>query len=105
MKKSVLALSVAAAIGGVASAPAAAQSSGSLVFNPAGVGHILIVPYFSTQSGNATLLNLYNTDTVKGKAVKIRFRGASNSDDLYDFQVFLSPGDVWTADVRQASSG
>jgi len=105
MKKSVLALSVAAAIGGVASAPAAAQSSDRLVFNPAGVGHILIVPYFSTQSGNATLLNLYNTDTVKGKAVKIRFRGASNSDDLYDFQVFLSPGDVWTADVRQASSG
>jgi hypothetical protein len=76
-----------------------------LVFNPAGVGHILIVPYFSTQSGNATLLNLYNTDTAKGKAVKVRFRGASNSDDLYDFQVFLSPGDVWTADIRQASSG
>lgn len=104
MKKSLIALSVGAVLGGV-SASAGAQSADRLVFNPAGVGHILIVPYFSTQSGNATLLNIVNTDTVRGKAVKIRFRGASNSDDVYDFQVFLSPSDVWTAAISQASDG
>lgn len=104
MKKSILALSVAAVMGGAAGS-AGAQASGELAFNPAGVGHILIVPYFSTQSGNATLLNIVNTDTVNGKAVKIRFRGASNSDDVYDFQVFLSPADVWTARVDQGASG
>lgn len=104
MKKSVLALSVAAVMGGVAGA-ASAQTADQLVFNPEGVGHILIVPYFSAQSGNATLLNIVNTDTVNGKAVKIRFRGASNSDDIYDFQLFLSPSDVWTASITQGASG
>jgi len=104
MKKHVIALSVAAAFGGLAGS-ATAQTATKLEFNPTGVGHILIVPYFSTQAGSATLLNIYNTDTTNGKAVKVRFRGASNSDDIYDFQVFLSPGDVWTADIRQSASG
>jgi len=37
--------------------------------------------------------------------VKIRFRGAENSDDVLDFQVFLSPNDVWTASVSQSANG
>jgi hypothetical protein len=63
------------------------------------VGHILTVPYFTTQGANATLLNLINTDTVNGKAVKLRFRGAANSDDIFDITIYLSPGDMWTANV------
>lgn len=108
MKKRILSLSIAAMIGGVGLAGGASAA----VFTPAGAatglglsasgsGHILLVPYFSTQNGNATLLNIVNTDTVNGKAVKVRFRGAANSDDLYDFQVLLSPGDVWAASVSQ----
>ena len=105
MKKSLIALSVAAALGGVAGTASAQTTATELVFNQSGVGHILIVPYFSTQSGNATLLNIVNTDTVNGKAVKIRFRGASNSDDVFDFQLFLSPADVWTANISKGASG
>ena len=70
-----------------------------------GTGHQLIVPYFNTQVGNATLFNIVNTDTVNGKAVKVRFRGASNSDDVFDFQLFLSPGDVWTANISKGPNG
>jgi len=109
MKKSMLAMSVAAAIGGLGFAGGAlamqAVDTGAtasvLELNPNGIGHQLVVPYFSTQSGNSTLLNIVNTDTVNGKLVKVRFRGAGNSDYLYDFQVLMSPGDVWTAAVTQ----
>jgi len=80
-------------------------ATGTLAFNPRGVGHIQYVPYFSTQEGNVTAVNVVNTDTVNGKVLKVRFRGASNSDDVYDFQVFLSPGDVWTAGISQGSDG
>ncbi len=76
--------------------PAAAQN---LTIASTGIGHVLVVPYFTTQGTNATLLNLVNTDQKNGKAVKLRFRGASNSDDLFDITVFLSPGDVWAANV------
>ena len=120
MRKNLLALSIAAMIGGVSGmANAAVFKSNTTVngdvpannltaagtpasaLNPtvSGVGHILTIPYFSTQGGNATLLNITNTDVVNGKAVKLRFRGAANSDDIFDITVFLSPGDVWSAAV------
>jgi len=102
MKKSILATSIAAAVFGLGATAAQAQTY-ELKSN--GIGNMLIVPYFSTQEGNATLLSITNTDLVNGKAVKVRFRGAANSDDLFDFQVFLSPGDVWTANVSKAADG
>lgn len=111
MKKKVLALSIAAMIGGVAHAgvsfpgTAVATTATTLAVSPDGIGHILMVPYFSTNNGNATLLSVVNTDTTNGKAVKVRFRSAANSDDIFDFQVFMSPGDVWTANVSQGADG
>ncbi len=115
MKKNVLALSITAAVvsfgfaGGVNAMTVApltgASATSSLQLNEAGVGHSLFVPYFSAQDKNNTLINLVNTDTVNGKAVKVRFRGAANSDDLFDFQVFLSPGDHWSASVSIGADG
>lgn len=103
MRKNLLALSIAAMVGGLSGAANAAViatgTANGLAINPQGVGHILTVPYFSTQGNNKTLLSITNTDTTNGKAVKLRFRGAANSDDIFDITVFLSPGDVWTADV------
>ncbi len=103
MKKSTLALSIAAAIGSLGLAGAA---NAAMSVNPGGIGHQLVFPYFSAQGDNATLLTITNTDTVNGKLVKVRFRGAANSDDLFDFQVLMSPGDVWTAAVsKDATTG
>jgi hypothetical protein len=117
MKKNVLALSITAALVGLGFAsgvqavglannlaPSGADTS-VLRASPNGIGHFLYVPYFSVQGGNHTMINIVNTDTSNAKAVKVRFRGAGNSDDLFDFQVFLSPGDVWTADVSQNAAG
>lgn len=78
----------------------------TLELNPGGIGHIGIIPYFSTQNGNQTLFSITNTDTLNGKAVKVRFRSAANSDDIFDFTLFLSPGDIWTANIsRDATTG
>jgi len=112
MKKSILSASIAAMIGGlgfagVASANVYFDAAGAtgMRVNEAGTGHILLVPYFTTQGTNATLLNITNTDTNSGKLVKVRFRGASNSDDIFDFTLLLSPGDVWAAKVSQGADG
>lgn len=123
MRKNVLSLSIAAMIGGLGFAGAAsagiayetanaanaakfpATNANYLAVNADGVGHSLLVPYFSVQEGNGTLLSVVNTDTTNGKAVKVRFRGAANSDDVFDFSLFLSPGDVWTANVYQDEDG
>ena len=111
MRKNLLALSIAAMVGGLSGVANAAVINGAgttaTVLEPTttGVGHILTVPYFSTQGNNKTLLNIVNTDTTNGKAVKLRFRGAANSDDVFDITVYLSPGDVWTADVAADAAG
>jgi len=82
------------------------DASATLELNPGGIGHIGIIPYFSTQNGNQTLFSITNTDTLNGKAVKVRFRSAANSDDIFDFTLFLSPGDVWTANIsRDGATG
>ena len=112
MKKSVLTLSIAAAVAGlglVGGAQAMTTVGGAtataLELNQDGIGQMLLVPYYSAQAENATLINLVNTDTVNGKAVKVRFRGAANSDDVFDFQVFLSPGDVYAFNISRNSAG
>jgi len=136
MRKNLLALSIAAMVGGlsgVANAATALSTGGTLdlvSFNPApgsadlalvapleapaagqltptttGVGHVLVVPYFTSQGANHSLLNIVNTDERNGKAVKLRYRGARNSDDLFDITIYLSPGDVWTADVSVDKDG
>ncbi|MDD0813459.1 cell surface protein [Curvibacter sp. HBC28] len=113
MRKSILSASIAAMIGGLGFAGAASAAvfsngptAGTIQYQNSGIGDILLVPYFTSQGSNATLLNITNTDTVNGKAVKVRFRGASNSDDIFDFQLYLSPGDVWAAKVsRDTATG
>lgn len=102
MRKNVLALSIAAMVGGLGFVGSA---SAALSVAESGTGHMLLVPYYNAQNGNMTVFHVVNTDTENGKAMKVRFRGASNSDDVLDFQVFMSPGDVWTAAVTQGSDG
>jgi len=101
MKKSILASSIAAAVFGLGATGAQAQISVS----SNAIGDMLLVPYYTAQAENATLLSITNTDTTNGKAVKVRFRGAANSDDVLDFQVFLSPADVWTANISKGADG
>ncbi len=114
MKKSILSLSAAVALGGLGIAGTANAwvaydetntAATLLVFNNSGVGHQLFTPYYTANNGMATLVNIVNTDNVNGKAVKVRFRGATNSDDVLDFTLFLSPGDVWAGAVLQGADG
>lgn len=99
MKKSILAVSVAAALGFAGAASAAP------VLKANGIGHTNVIPYFTSQGNNVTHIHITNSDTVNGKAVKVRFRGAEWSDDLFDFTVFLSPGDVFTGTVGSNADG
>jgi len=114
MKKSILSMSVAVALGGLGFAGAASaivvyDNTGAtgtqLAQHPAGTGHIMVVPYYSAQGSNATLITIVNTDVTNGKAVKVRFRGATNSDDVLDFTLLMSPGDVWSGQVAKGPNG
>jgi hypothetical protein len=74
-----------------------------------GLGQVLIYPYYTVRNdsnGNAynTLMSVVNT-TSSTKAVKVRFREGKNSLEVLDFNVFLSPFDVWTGSITPTSAG
>ncbi|HPE61888.1 MAG TPA: hypothetical protein PLB10_16265 [Thiolinea sp.] len=98
-KQNKLALGVAAGILGLAGIMTSAQA---VHVNPDGTGQILIFPYYNAHSGYVTNINLVNS-TDETKAVKIRFREGKNSNDVLDFNIYMSPQDVWTGSVAAAT--
>ncbi len=68
-------------------------------------GHALLVPYFTAQNGQMSVLHLVNMDRDNGKVVNVRFRGANNGDRLLSMHVLLGPGDIWTGAVTAGADG
>ncbi|MBB5208702.1 hypothetical protein [Chiayiivirga flava] len=92
MKKSSLTTSVVAGLAGVAGL---VNVSSALNVNPDGLGQVLIYPYYTVNGQNSTLVSIVNT-TDDVKAVKVRFLEGRNSQEVLDFNLYLSPFDVWT---------
>jgi hypothetical protein len=77
--------------------------------NPDGLGQVLIYPYYTVRDKVAgapfsSLLTVVNS-TASAKAVKVRFIEGKNSQEVLDFNLFLSAHDVWTAAVLATASG
>jgi len=87
MKKKLLMTAMVAALGGVGTAQA-------VHVNSDGHGQVLIYPYYTVQNGFDSYINLVNT-TNKVKAVKVRFLEGKNSQEVLDFNLYLSPHDEW----------
>jgi len=101
MKRNTLTTAVLAGLTGVAGMAGVANA---VNVNPDGLGQVLLFPYYTARGGNDTLISITNT-TERGKAVKIRFIEALNSREVLDFNIYMSPFDVWTAAVTATADG
>src|SRR5690606_38794306 len=101
MKKNSLSTAVVAGIAGIAGLSGMANA---VNINPDGLGQVLLYPYYTVNGGNSTLISIVNT-TDQAKAVKVRFLEALNSAEVLDFNLYLSPFDVWTAAVTRTEDG
>jgi hypothetical protein len=77
--------------------------------NPNGLGQVLLYPYYTVRADNLinpynSLLSVVNT-TNSVKAVKVRFVEGVNSTEVLDFNLFLSPNDVWTTSILPDAGG
>ena len=95
-----LALAMGVALGGMSMVPSAQAVSVA----QDNLGQALIFPYYTVQGGWMTLFGVTNTSN-QIVAVKVRFRESYNSRDVLDFNVILSPHDVWTGWVADTASG
>jgi len=91
---------VSAAVLGLSSMTAQAVSTNETGSD----GQVLIFPYYNVNNGFVTAFNLINT-TDAYKALKVRFRESGNSNDVLDFNVYLSPQDVFTMQLNKGVDG
>jgi hypothetical protein len=97
---------------GIAAATAAALgvslSAHAVHLGTEGVGQALIYPYYTVRAagGNAfnTYLSVVNT-THEAKAVRVRLREGRAARPVLDFNLYLSPNDVWSAALVPTDSG
>jgi hypothetical protein len=95
--KKLLPLAVASALFGVNGAQA-------VHVNSDGLGQTLLYPFYTTEGGQDTLINVVNT-TSEFKAVKVRILESMNSDEVLDFNLYLSPKDHWSAVITADPAG
>ena len=85
-----------------------AGSAEAVYLSPNRTGQVLVYPYYTVQSTGSnswnTYLSVVNTTTV-AKAVKVRILEGRTSAEVLDFNLFLSPNDVWTAAIVPSASG
>ena len=89
---------------GICAALTLAGAAHAVYLNPQGAGEVLVYPYYTVNGGNSTLLSIANP-TGDGKAVKVRFLEAQDGRDTLDFNVYLSPYDMWVAQVVKKGDG
>jgi len=97
MNKNLMSVAVAATILGASSAHA-------VFVNSEGHGQVLLYPYYTVTGGQDTYINLVNT-TDQVKAVKVRFIEAMNSNEVLDFNLYMSPKDHWSGVVFATADG
>lgn len=92
------AIALATLVGATASAQAAVD------INPNGLGEVLLYSLYTAEEGNITNINITNTTNL-AKAVKVRFVEGQNSQEVLDFNLYLSPRDQWSGAVTATADG
>src|SRR5690606_15663619 len=92
MKKKLLPLAMLAGLAG------AAGTAQAVYLNSDGLGEALIYPFYTVEDGQNTYVHIANT-TDFYKAVKVRFLEGENSHEVLDFNLYLSPHDIWTGAI------
>ena len=99
MKKNILSLAVAASAAGMTS-----LATAQMYVNPEGTGEALVFPFYSAQNGNDTYISVVNT-TAQTKAVKIRIIESQESEEVLDFNLYMSPQDHFSFAITADGDG
>jgi hypothetical protein len=98
-KKTVLSTIAAAAV-------ATSAFAGTATLSMDGKGDYLNFPaYYATSDGWSTNFRVVNTNTTNAVVAKVVVRDFAGSNELLDFPIYLSPGDVFTFDLVNDAAG
>lgn len=98
MKKLSQAIAMATLVG------AAGAANADMFVNGNGLGDVLLYPLYTADAGNDTYFSVTNT-TKEYKAVKVRLLEHKNSQEVLDFNLYLSPEDKWSGAITLNAAG
>lgn len=96
MKKTLLSMAV-----GSAAAVSLPSANAAMYINELGTGETLLYPFYTAENGNNTMVHVVNS-TLDYKAVKVRLLEAQNSQEVLDFNLYLSPEDHFSFVIGEA---
>jgi hypothetical protein len=85
-----------------------ATSAEAVILNPDNTGQVLIFPYYTVNAAGGNAFNTYVSITntaANAKVLKVRFREGKTSAEVLDFNLYLSPNDVWVGAVVPDGQG
>jgi len=91
-------LGLATAVAAVTAGYAGVSNAETEVDN-GNLGDLGIIPYYTVQENWVTGIHITNTSNYT-QAVKLRLRRGSDSMDALDFNIILSPYDMWTGLIK-----
>ena len=97
MKKKLMPLAVGAIV-------AASSAQAQMYLNNDGTGEMLVFPFYSAENGNTTNVSVVNTTAV-AKAVKVRIIEGENSQEVLDFNVYMSARDHFSFAIAATEDG
>lgn len=95
-------LGLVAAVAAVTAGYAGITNAATL--SATGLGDLAIIPYYTTRGDFVTGVHITNTSDLT-QVVKMRMRRGTDSMDALDFNLVLSPEDVWTGFISATPSG
>lgn len=105
LTKKVLASAIGALVlsGSAVAASVTAAGTSLADVSVGGKGDLLVAPLFMTGGGWETELKVVNTDTINSVVAKVVIHAPTDSSELRDFLIYLTPGDVWTGTIKQVN--
>lgn len=100
-KRKLLNSAVLSVLAGSAAIP---QMASAVTPGVDGLGQVLLYPYYTVRNGTDSAFSIVNS-TDNGKAVKVRILEGKNSREVIDFNLYLSPHDVWSGAITQTADG
>ena len=104
MKVSFKPLSLAIAVSAAAAGYAGSINAQVELADKTALGDAAIVPYYTVRGDWTTGVSIINT-SAHTQVVKVRLRRATDSMDVLDFNIIMSPEDVWTGFLENNIGG
>jgi len=77
----------------------------AIEISPNNHGQLLIAPVYKASEGKSTEVRIVNPSKTHAVKAAVSVRSSANSLEVINFNLYLTPTDVWTGELRNTGSG